>query len=209
MKPLIKKNRRSGKERRTGKDRRKSDDSKPRFLETDTIQEQRPMKSSIKLIVDPNWDEIERVRNESNGFLKSYGLSDDIVHAITMVISELIENGLKYGVFKSPENRVIVDVYIGESIITVEVTNPVDESTYHHLRRLDKAIQWIRGYQDPFEAYTERLKEVAKKALHDKESGLGLVRIAYEGKAILDFFVGEDNILNVSAVSNLEGAFRR
>jgi len=162
------------------------------------------MKRSMKLIVDPNWDEIERVRNESNEFLRTHPLSDDTVYALTLVISELIENGIKYGVFKSPENKVIVSIYVGPSIITVEVTNPVDETTYNHLRRLDRTIQWIRGHQDPFEAYIERLREVSKKPLHDKESGLGLVRIAYEGKAILDFFLEEDNILNVSAVSNLE-----
>ena len=46
----------------------------------------------------------------------------------------------------------------------------------------------------------EKLKEISKKPLEDEESGLGLARIAYEGKAILDFFVFED-ILNVSAVT--------
>jgi hypothetical protein len=39
--------------------------------------------------------------------------------------------------------------------------------------------------------------------LEDEESGLGLARIAYEGKAILDFFV-LDNMLNVSAISKYE-----
>jgi len=204
MNSFIKKNHRNGKERRSGKDRRKFDEHRYRVSETNTRREQKAMKRSVKLIVDPNWDEIERVRNESNEFLRTHALSDDTVYALTLVISELIENGIKYGVFKSKENKVIVSVYVGPSIITVEVTNPVDETTYNHLRRLDRTIQWIRGYQNPFEAYIERLKEVSKKPLHDKESGLGLVRIAYEGKAILDFFLEEDNILNVSAVSNLE-----
>ncbi|MCP3950651.1 MAG: hypothetical protein GY697_00290, partial [Desulfobacterales bacterium] len=53
--------------------------------------------------------------------------------------------------------------------------------------------------------YIRRIKEVSKKPLHDEESGIGLVRIAYEGKALLDFFVGDNSILNVSVVSNLEG----
>jgi len=87
--------------------------------------------------------------------------------------------------------------------VTIEVNNPVDESTSHDLRRLDRTIQWIRGYQDSFEAYIERMKEISKKPLKDEESGLGLVRIAYEGKAILDFFVRDDNMLNVSAVTRI------
>jgi|GEM_PF-340761 len=209
MSAFRKKNRRSRKDRRSGEERRKFDDPKFKGPGTDIIREQKPMKRSIKLTVSPSWDEIERVRNESDEFLRSHMLPHDTVDALTMVISELIENGVKYGVFKSPENKMIVILNIGQSVITVEVINPVDETAHYHLTRLDRAIQWIRGHQDPFEAYIERLKEVSKRPLHDEESGLGLVRIAYEGGAILDFFVGEDNILNVSAVSNLEGEFWR
>ena len=166
--------------------------------------EQGHMERSMKLIVKPRWDEVEKVRNKSSEFLKSHGFSKDSIHALVMVISELIENGIKYGCFTIPENSVMATIHIGEDIITVEVIHPVDETTYDHLKRLDKTIQWIRGYQDPFEAFIERLKEVSKRPLGDEESGLGLVRIAYEGKAILDFFVNENNILNVSAVSNFE-----
>lgn len=204
MNSIIKKNHRKGKERRSGKDRRQFADYRYKASETTTRREEEPMQRAIQLTIDPDWDQIERVRNESNKFLRSHGLYEDNIQALTMIISELIENGIKYGVFQSPENKVIVNIYIGENIITVEVINPVDESTYHHLKRLDKTIQWIRGHQDPFEAYIDRLKEVSKKPLHDKESGLGLVRIAYEGNAILDFFLCEDDILNVSAVANIE-----
>jgi hypothetical protein len=69
-----------------------------------------------------------------------------------------------------------------------------------HLRRLDRAVQWIRGFQNPFEAYVEKLKEVSSQSLESNESGLGLVRIAYEGQSILDFFLLDRNVLSVSAV---------
>jgi hypothetical protein len=166
-------------------------------------------KRSMKLTVKPNWEEIEEVRNSSSEFFRSHGFHGDAVNALTMVISELIENGIKYGNFKASENKVILTIHIGSRAVTVEVVNPVDESAHNHLRRLDRTIQWIRGYQDPFQAYTERIRAVSRKPLHDEESGLGLVRIAYEGKSILDFFVGDDNTLNVSAVSILEQDFRR
>jgi hypothetical protein len=162
------------------------------------------MKNSIEFKVKPDWDEIEKVRNESADFLQSHKLSDNAIHSLSMIISELIENGLKYGDFKTGNNKVAVIINVGNHEITVEVVNPVDESAYENLSRLDKTIQWIRGYQDPFEAYIERIKEVSKKPLHDMESGIGLVRIAYEGNGLLDFFVAENNMLNVSAVSNIE-----
>ena len=173
------------------------------------VREKRPLKGSMKLTVKPNWEEIEEVRNSSSEFFRSHGFPGDAVNALTMVISELIENGIKYGNFKAPGNKVILTIHIGSRVVTVEVVNPVDETAHKHLKRLDRTIQWIRGYQDPFQAYTERIRAVSKRPLRDEESGLGLVRIAYEGKSILDFFVGDDNILNVSAVSILEEDLRR
>jgi hypothetical protein len=160
------------------------------------------MKKSMKLIVEAKWDEIEKARNKSSSFLRSHGLPSDSVQAFTMVVSELIENSMKYGTFTLPQNKVVIDIRVDESIVTAEVINPIDKTVYKHLRQLDRTIQWIRGYQDPFEAYVERLKEVSKKPLSDEESGLGLTRIAYEGKAIVDFFLSDENLLNVSAVSN-------
>jgi hypothetical protein len=160
------------------------------------------MKKSMKLVVEAKWDEIEKARNKSSRFLASQGLPNDSVQAFTMVVSELIENSMKYGTFEPSRNKVIVDIRIDERVVTAEVINPIDKSVYQHLKQLDRTIQWIRGYQNPFEAYVERLREVSKKPLSDQESGLGLTRIAYEGKAIVDFFLSDENLLNVSAVSN-------
>ena len=58
------------------------------------------MKKSIKFNVKPEWDEIEKIRNESAEFLQSHQLTDDTIHSLSMIISELIENGIKYGVRK-------------------------------------------------------------------------------------------------------------
>lgn len=159
------------------------------------------MKKTIKLMVEAKWDEIEKARKKSSQFLASHGLPYDNVQAFTMVVSELIENSMKYGTFAPSKNNVVVDISIDDNVVTAEVVNPVDKSVYNHLKELDRTIQWIRGHQDPFEAYVERLREVSKKPLNDEESGLGLTRIAYEGKAIVDFFLSDENLLNVSAVT--------
>ena len=162
------------------------------------------MENSMKIVLKANWDEIEKVREEGGKFLKFHGMSHDEVHSLIMIVSELIENSIKYGNFKLPNSIVSVTINISRGLITIEVINPVDKTTSSHLKRLDKTIQWIRGYQDSFQAYIERLKEISKKPLQDEESGLGLVRIAYEGKAILDFFVSDNDYLNVSAVTRFD-----
>jgi hypothetical protein len=69
-------------------------------------------------------------------------------------------------------------------------------------------IQWIRGFQDPFEAYVERMKIVSAQPYSNGESGLGLTRIAYEGRSVIDFYVDEGNVLAVSAVYRRDGEDR-
>ncbi len=93
-----------------------------------------------------------------------------------------------------------MNVSISSHTITIEVSNPVNEVAYQYLDTLDKTIQWIRGFQDPFQAYIDMLKEVSRRPMSDDNSGLGLVRVAYEGDAILDFYVSDEGILNVSAI---------
>jgi hypothetical protein len=159
---------------------------------------------AIDLSVEPHWDQIEEVRKKTRAFLRSHGLSKELVDALIMVSSELVENGLKYGTFGDKGKKLRFNLHIGEKNVIVEVTHPTSAEAAQHLRRLDKTIQWIRGFQDPFQAYLEKLKEVAQRPIHDSESGLGLVRIAYEGKSIIDFFVAENNALNVCAIAGVE-----
>ena len=161
------------------------------------------MNNSLKLKKRPIWDNIEEVRTESSQFLTTHKFSEEEAHSLIMVISELMENGIKYGDYSIADSVVEILIDIKNSMVEIEVLNPVTDTEKKHLKKLDKTIQWIRGYQDPFEAFIEKLRHVSKKPLDDMESGLGLVRIAYEGKAVLDFFVGEDNRLNVSAIVDM------
>lgn len=166
-------------------------------------------RKAIEMTLSPDWDQIEEVRRRTSAFLKNQGLSKELIDALTMVSSELVENGMKYGCFEESDNSLTFYLHLVEKNVIVEVTHPTHSNAAHHLRRLDRTIQWIRGFQDPFQAYLEKLKEVARRPINDSESGLGLVRIAYEGKSIIDFFVAEDNALNVSAIAGIEKGLRR
>ena len=161
------------------------------------------MGDQLRLDLQPEWTEIEKARLECQRFLDGNGVDADSTQSLAMVICELLENGLKYGAYENDAQGVRLQLELTEREATVEVINAFDAKVRPHLRRLDRRIQWIRGFQDPFEAYIERLREVARRPLEDEESGLGLVRIAYEGNAILDFVVAEDGYLNVSAVREL------
>jgi hypothetical protein len=121
-----------------------------------------------------------------------------------MVVCELVENGIKYGLFHNDSDVVRVRLRVAQDKFSVQVTNPVGKVSESHLNDLDRTIQWVRGFQDPFEAYIERMKAISREPLDIDKSGLGIVRITYEGRAALDFFVEEDNTLSVSAVSDIQ-----
>ena len=163
------------------------------------------MEKSLQITMKPHWDKADTVREKSHDFLITNGFSQDIAYALSMTTCELFENAIKYGDFCN-NDTISVLVEVTKDEITVEVKNPIIEKS-KHLLQLDNTIQWIRGYQNPFQAFVERLKEVSEKKLKEGESGLGLVRIAYEGQAILDFYIDEHNVLAVSAVYQKERIF--
>lgn len=155
--------------------------------------------NTMQLDIAPLWGKIETVREEAKNFLEKRRFSSDDTNALIMIASELIENAIKYGHF-SENGKVVLTIDIEDNKITIEAKNPIDKEKDFHLKNLDKTIQWIRGFQTPFEAYIERLRQVSNRISQANESGLGLVRIAYEGQSIIDFYINKDDVLAVSAV---------
>jgi hypothetical protein len=162
------------------------------------------VKNSIKLKVKPIGHVMEQIRQRTRSFMKSHGISDDAVQAQFRIIRELIKTGTKYGNFSPADVEIMVNVQVDENSITVEILNPINEASIEQLRELDKTIQFIRGYQDPFEAFMIIQKEASINSPLGHSNALDLSRIAYEEKAIIDFFVNEDNYLQISAIRKLK-----
>jgi hypothetical protein len=160
------------------------------------------MQVTLEILLRPVWDEIDALGGRCLDFLRSLGLDPDAQNALAMVACELAENATKYGHFPPREKDkevVKVALEVVPSHVTVTASNPVTQDEADSLAVLDQTIQWIRGFHDPFQAYLERLRDVSSQALSSSESRLGLVRIAYEGQSTLDFYVGPDGVLVVSA----------
>lgn len=159
---------------------------------------------TLNVDIEPIWSEIDALGHRARTYLEAQGLERHTVDALTMVLRELAENATKYGVFDGG-GRIAVSLQVTPRDVVIEVRNPVGEGNDEHLRRLDRMIQRIRGYQDPFEVYFDRLREVSGQRLDSRESGLGLVRIAYEGQSVLDFYVDDHDTLAVSAMFRRPG----
>lgn len=159
--------------------------------------------NALELTLPPDWAAVKAVWDPCRAMLEEAGLGGDEAYAISMVAQELLENAVKYGAF-GPGEAVRIRVRVERDDVTVEVASRlgVDDA---HLRVFDRTVQWIRSFQDPFEAYVERLKQVSAEPYAHGKSGLGLTRIAYEGRCALDFYVDSGNTLAVSAVYRREG----
>jgi hypothetical protein len=160
--------------------------------------------AALELRIAPEWDAVKATWDQCRALLAAAGLAQDESYQLAMVAQELLENAVKYGAFGGSE-RIALGLRVVPEDVTIEVKSRVGVDDAH-LRRFDRMIQWIRGFQDPFEAYIQRLKAVAARPYAPGESGLGLTRIAYEGRCAIDFFVDENNVLAVSAVYRRIGA---
>jgi hypothetical protein len=153
------------------------------------------MKKFITFFLISNGNENEQIRAKTSNFLKSHGLPDKIVQEQIMIVKELLNICGQYAGFESPQGKITVQIHISRDKITVEVSHPINGIQNKQLEELDKTIQFIRGYQDPYEAFLK-----LKVASDNGSNRLALAKLAYEGKTTLDFFVSEDNIMNMSAV---------
>ncbi len=159
------------------------------------------MNDELRFSIRPDWREIDRINEQAMEFLSRTSLPEAAIDTYTMVICELLENSIKYG--RANEN-IDVRVRIVEDTITIQVSNKVRPDARSHLLELDRTLQWIRGTQDPYQAYLERVLEISRESLTESRSCLGLVRIAYEGGAEIDFVLDDGDTLSVSAVAQLK-----
>ena len=162
------------------------------------------MKTFIKLSLNFNGGGIEKANEKTAEFLNSQGLPGKLVHEQITILKELHKICLRYSSCKSQQRNMTVQIHIQGDKITIEVSYPINGIQNKQLEELDKIIQFIRGYQDSFEAYF-KMKENSIKS----SNGLALAKLAYEGKTTLDFFVSEQNMMNMVAVRTLNCLARK
>ena len=165
----------------------------------------RIMKNTLEFNLKPICRDICKAGEKSIAFLRSHGFSEDTVQSQINILNGLIANGLKYAGFSPSATEIIVRLQVDKRHYTIEVANPIDETGRRRLKQLDKTVQFIRGYQDPYEAYSIQRAEAGAHPADAEAHDLSLFKIACEEGAMLDFFVSEDNVLSLSAVGSFDG----
>lgn len=145
-----------------------------------------------------NYDGFKDAAENISDFLKMQGLSTEAVQEQIVIAEQLLIACLRYSGTNPTFEKTKIQIHLRGGQVTTEVSNPIDNIEIEQLEHLDKLIQYLRGYQDPFEAFTKM-----KTTSNNGSTGLSLAEMAYLNQTTLDFFVSEDNMLNLSAVSNI------
>ncbi len=162
----------------------------------------------IELSVPPVWSRVPEVRDALMHGARAVGLADESAYAVGMVVSELLENAIKYGTF-STDAAIQVVVHLASGVARVVVTNPVDAASAHP-HRLRAAVARLGEVTSPLEAYVSRVTEILEEPAHSDvmpsathfghdDSGLGIFRVAHEAESTVSLRFLAEGWVEVSA----------
>jgi hypothetical protein len=146
---------------------------------------------SIDLPIRSDWANVDLLRTSVQNCVTAVFSEVDGCQALAMVTGELLENAIKYGDWSGADGgdfrlRVWGETGRGPAGANahVSVENPVlpDDP---HVGALLSTLAWIATFPSVRDAYRAKLLEIAESAGELDQSGLGLVRIAYEGNCAL------------------------
>ncbi len=137
-------------------------------------------KDTFEITFNPEWYYVSSIWLFSNDLLLQLIKDRTRAELISMSISELLENSVKYSQkqYKNPFPiaRLKVSVRRDQKKIFLEVENYADPD---HLAELKEEMKTIQSAESR-EVFIEKLKQAAVR--DDGKSQLGLIRIIYEAK---------------------------
>ena len=157
-------------------------------------------KKELIIKIKPEWKEIKNIQKQIMQFLNStLSNNKDLVEAIEMSASELIENAIKYDNGKLSKKDINFNLSREKDKIIINVKN--DSNTVKNLRKIDLILSSIKNSDNTELLYISKLKEIMQ---HPElfESQLGFYRIAYEGQFYLDYSY-DNHTLSITATRYL------
>jgi len=149
----------------------------------------------LRLAIPSVWERIDPVREAVRKLVGVFA-DEELQDALSMVSAELLENAVKYG---KPSSDLRLSVGVSSGSIVIEATNEVEPGSAH-VHSLEERIRWLQAFGDPLEAYTAALERIYTGD-GTTGSGLGIVRIAYEGGCEVRCDTSEPSRVTVTARS--------
>lgn len=147
----------------------------------------------IRLSFGPKWKYVACVRSFVQNFLSITISDSQRADKISMGVSELVENAVKYNA--KEQTRLFIKLLSKDSEeILVESENYATDA---NISVMKNEIAKIYD-KSPMDAYIEKMKEAVNKA--GNASQLGLARIRCEANCDIKLEIKPDNILKVTAI---------
>lgn len=151
--------------------------------------------------ISAEWSNVELLRRTIIPSVSAAFDDEELCNRVSTITAELLENAVKYGHWDSGDpSDFRLSVRGSETHMRVEVTNPVRDGA-KSIGNLVALVDWIKRFPSPRDAYLTRLVEVANKELSEGQSGLGLVRLAYEAGCQLEVdLIQSGTVVSISGV---------
>lgn len=146
----------------------------------------------------------DRLMEKFIALLKAHNCSDDFTRTQIEIIEQLIERGSHFGMKNTGDPEMMLCLSIEGGEVTVEVKVKVAESDNDKLEDLDRSIQRIRGCRALCRPYMENFGQAHSHTKNDSMSGFELSGFVFDAGVDIDFYVNEEDILNLFAVRNME-----
>lgn len=133
---------------------------------------------NLTLDIPAEWSKIDPARDAVGLLVLAIFGDDDLRDALAMVSEELLENAIKYS---RPGSSVALSIEHSDGGVSIAVTNSVNEAT-DHLAKLVERVAWVGSFPSAAEAYAASVARVYAQGSGKGSGGLGIARIAYEGR---------------------------
>jgi hypothetical protein len=150
--------------------------------------------ASITMYISTNWEIIRDIETRVSSYFSDG--QKDINDASMIVITELVENAVKYGVPLPGMHAIKFNFEIRDNFVEISIINAIGHEK--HRTAITRLIDEINNSGNPQELYTMRLQELLNFDGKIMTGGLGLYRIAHEAKFEINYSLDGD-ILTVIA----------
>jgi hypothetical protein len=153
------------------------------------------MTARLQIEIAPVWDIILQTKKKVRESLLADGIAESLVDFTEIVVSELMENAIKYGAESSELNCIKIGLEVNETDIIVNVTNGFRDE--EELSSFKSVVEKIDKAENKESLYVERLMEILNNP-DQKGSQFGLFRIVSECGFSISYTI-KQKILDVYA----------
>ncbi len=153
----------------------------------------------LELPIEQEWRTIGLLRRSMFERLSAAHIDRDGAQRIGMVVSELLENAVKFGLWSRRDSlagRASLRIEGAGRALAVTVSNPVDAANPGVLELLERLCDIDQA--TPEEAYLARIRALLSDPTAGP-GGLGLLRMAYEAGCRISANVTAGGVLHVRA----------